>query len=59
MLHDGRTLVVEYKGAHLYEAEKHKRLIGEVWAEASGGQCLFCMPTGRDFGLIERTLKGR
>jgi len=58
MLHDGRTLVVEYKGAHLYEAEKHKRLIGEVWAEASGGRCLFCMPTNRGFGLIDRTILG-
>jgi len=58
MLHDGRILVVEYKGAHLYEAEKNKCLIGEVWAEASGGKCLFCMPTGRDFGLIERTIRG-
>jgi len=59
MLHDGRTLVVEYKGAHLYEAEKNKRLIGEVWAASSGGKCLFCMPTNRDFGLIEQTICGR
>jgi len=59
MLHDGRTLVVEYKGAHLYEAEKNKRLIGEVWAEASGGQCLFCMPTDRGFDRIDAAIAGR
>ena len=56
MLTDGRILVVEYKGGHLYEAEAVKRQIGNVWAEASGGQCLFCMPTNRDYALINRTI---
>ncbi len=56
MLTDGRILVVEYKGGHLYEAEPVKRQIGAVWAEASGGTCLFCMPTNRDFALIDRTI---
>lgn len=56
MLTDGRILVVEYKGGHLYEAEAVKRQIGAIWAEASGGQCLFCMPTNRDFTLIDRTI---
>ena len=56
MLTDGRILVVEYKGAFLYEKEKVKRQIGELWAEASDGQCLFCMPTDRDFALIDRTI---
>lgn len=56
MLRDGRILVVEYKGGHLYEAEAIKRHIGAVWAEASGGQCLFCMPTNRDFAVIDRTI---
>jgi type III restriction enzyme len=40
-------LVIEYKGAHLYDAgdarEKHD--IGRVWAAASGGRCLFAMVT--------------
>ena len=57
MLKDGRILVVEYKGQHLYEAEAVKRQIGTVWADASNGQCLFCMPTNRDFGLIDRTIR--
>jgi len=56
MLTDGRVLAVEYKGRHLYEAEADKRRIGNCWAEASGGRCLFCMPTDRDFGLVDRTI---
>jgi len=58
MLHDGRTLVVEYKGAHLYEMDKDKRTIGEMWAETSEGQCLFCMPTNRDFSPIDAVIAG-
>lgn len=58
MLDDGRILVVEYKGAHLYEAESVKRQIGDVWAAANKGQGLFCMPTGRDFSIIDRTISG-
>ena len=56
MLTDGRILVVEYKGKHLYEGEEVKRQIGDVWADASGGRGLFCMPTNRDFVLIDRTI---
>ena len=56
MLTDGRILVVEYKGGHLYESEAVKRQIGAVWAEASGRQCLFCMPTNRGFDLINQTI---
>jgi type III restriction enzyme len=40
---DGRVAVIEYKGAHLlndpYEMEKRK--VGELWAQTSGGRCLF------------------
>ena len=56
LLHDGRVLVVEYKGEHLYEGEAAKRYIGEFWAEISNGRCLFCMPTQRDFSIIDRTI---
>ncbi len=44
-LNDGRILIVEYKGAHLYgnEDSREKRDIGSVWARASGGRCLFAM----------------
>lgn len=43
-LTDGRLLVVEYKGAHLYEAAAEKRILGDVWAARSNGTCLFTMP---------------
>ena len=56
MLTDGRILVVEYKGGHLYEGEGDKRRISAVWADASDGQCLFCMPTERKFDLIDKTI---
>ena len=56
LLHDGRILVVEYKGEHLYESEEVKRQIGNFWAETSHGQCLFCMPTNKNYDLIKRTI---
>ena len=56
ILHDGRILVIEYKGKQLYEQEEVKRTIGNAWAEASNGHCLFCMPTNRKFEIIDRTI---
>ena len=49
-LTDGRILVVEYKGAHLYDAgdAREKRDIGKVWASASEERCLFGMVTGAE-----------
>lgn len=54
MLNDGRILVVEYKGEHLWSNEdsKEKRVVGELWAERSGGKCLFVMPKGRNLNEI-------
>ena len=53
-LTDGRILVVEYKGHHLYSNEdsKEKRIIGETWAKLSGGRCLFFMTDGADFSPL-------
>ena len=50
-LADGRYLVVEYKGADRWSDDdsKEKRALGVLWAERSGGRCLFVMPKGRDF----------
>jgi type III restriction enzyme len=56
MLTDGRILVVEYKGGFLYDGEGDKRRIGAIWADASEGQCLFCMPTERGFQIIDQTI---
>lgn len=47
LLNDERTLVVEYKGAHLdNEDSKEKKLIGEVWADKSDN--LFVMAWKQD-----------
>jgi type III restriction enzyme len=42
-LKDGRIFVVEYKGEHLRNvpAEIEKDQVGHLWAEKSGGKCLF------------------
>ncbi len=57
-LRDGRVLVVEYKGTDRYDTvdSEEKRLVGAVWAQRSGGRCLFVMPQGKDFSAIESSL---
>ena len=52
---DGRILVVEYKGEDRWSNDdsKEKRAVGELWAERSGGRCLFVMPKGHDLAAIE------
>jgi type III restriction enzyme len=44
-LHDGRILVIEYKGSHLTDTQdtKEKKNIGELWAAKSDGKGLFLM----------------
>lgn len=58
LLTDGRVLAIEYKGAHLASADdaKEKQLIGELWAERSGGACLFLMVENEEFGRIDRMI---
>ncbi len=51
-LTDGRILVVEYKGGHLYSDAEEKRNIGDLWERRSQGRCLFVMPTERNFAVI-------
>lgn len=59
-LKDGRTLVVEYKGKNIaqLDSEQDKRIVGETWAEASGGTCLFAMPVAHNFAAIDRAIAG-
>lgn len=54
-LKDGRFLVVEYKGEHLWSNDdsKEKRNIGEIWEARSDRRCLFIMPKGKRFVDIE------
>ncbi|MEW5927996.1 MAG: DEAD/DEAH box helicase family protein [Gemmatimonadota bacterium] len=53
-LSDGRILVVESKGEHLWSNDdsREKRALGELWEARSGGKCLFVMPRGKDFEAI-------
>ena len=57
-LNDDRILVVEYKGdrADLTE-EQNKKKVGELWAERSGGTCLFAWVENRNFAEIARVVK--
>lgn len=59
-LADGRSFVVEPKGSHLWSNDdsREKRRVGELWAELSGGECVFVMPNGPDWGTIDRTFAG-
>jgi len=60
LLTDGRILVVEYKGEYLYDnpRERQKDAVGKMWADRSGGRCIFVMPKGRDFGMIMAAVRG-
>ena len=60
-LTDGRILVVESKGEHLWSNDdsKDKRRLGELWAERSGGRCLFVMPKGKDYQAIRNAFKSK
>lgn len=57
-LQDGRVLVVEYKGAMLAAdpGEQQKKLVGELWAGRSGGQCLFAWIENKAYGEIDRII---
>ncbi|MDO9300492.1 MAG: hypothetical protein Q7T89_03875 [Anaerolineales bacterium] len=56
---NGKFLVVEYKGGHLWGAPdaEEKRMIGKKWEELSKGKCLFIMPNGPDWNSILAKLK--
>ncbi len=56
-LNDGRTVVVEYKGQHLYTDAEEKRAVGAVWESRSGGRCRFVMPTRNDFAPILKAVR--
>lgn len=58
LLDDGRWLVVEAKGEHLWSNDdsKEKRAVGELWADKSDGRCLFVMPKGSDWNAIHAVL---
>lgn len=47
-LKSGKVLVVEYKGEGLATTDdtKEKERLGNLWAERSGGNCIFLMVKG-------------
>lgn len=57
-LADGRYLVVESKGEHLWSNEdsREKRAVGELWADRSNGQCIFVMPRGPQWSAIAEAI---
>ncbi len=56
-LKDGRYLIVEYKGGHLYKDAEEKRQIGDLWEKRSKGKCLFIMPTDRKYDVIQAKIR--
>lgn len=56
-LADGRVLVVEFKGGHLWKDAEEKRLVGAVWESRSNGKCLFIMPKGFDLEAIKSKIE--
>lgn len=54
---DGRTMVVEYKGAHLLENAEEKRVVGRIWESRSAGHCVFVMPSDKDFAAITAAIQ--
>ena len=57
-LKDGRFLVVEYKGSHLWSNDENteKRELGALWEKRSNDKCLFVMPKGKDLQKIKAKL---
>lgn len=49
-LNDGRIIVIEYKGEayKTNDDSAEKRLVGELWAKRSQGNCLFLMAVKKD-----------
>lgn len=58
-LHDGRTLVVEYKGADRRElaSEQEKDDLGKYWASLGKGKALFIMVSARNFSEIAKAIE--
>ena len=52
-LPDGRTLIVESKGADRWDAAEDDRRIGALWEEMSAGTGLFVMVTPQTIGQID------
>jgi type III restriction enzyme len=54
---DGRILVVEYKGKHLWDDAGENRTVGMVWESRSQGRCLFVMHTAGDLAVMDAKIR--
>lgn len=57
-LPDGRTLVVEYKGADRWDSAEPERKVANLWAELSAGRSLFVMVRDKRWDWIDAKLGG-
>lgn len=57
-LNNGKIVVIEYKGEHLYGSEDslEKRTIGNYWALLTNNTCSFVMLKGRDWNRLNEYL---
>jgi type III restriction enzyme len=57
-LEDGRIAIVEYKNETLAQAdkEKHKKVVGELWAARSEGRCVVAWVIDRDWTTLASVL---
>ncbi len=57
-LSNGKTLIVEYKGGNQWDTPKVKmdRMVGEMWANMSGGKCRFVMVKDKNWSGIDSLL---
>jgi type III restriction enzyme len=60
LLEDGRLLVVEYKGSHLWDSpdSKEKRALGALWQDRGASKVVFCMVNDRNMTEILTTIAG-
>jgi type III restriction enzyme len=58
LLNDGRILVIEYKGEPYISNDdsKEKRLVGSLWSERSGGNCIFLMVEDSQLAQIDAAI---
>ena len=58
-LTDGRVFAMEYKGADRWSDDdsREKRAVGNLWATASAGGCVFVMPKGPAWGEIDAAFR--
>ncbi len=53
----GPVLGVEYKGGDRWDAAKDDRMIGELWAALSNGECRFVMIKDKHWQMIDSQLE--